>query len=394
MSERLGFIPLCAPHLGGNEWSYVKECLDTGWVSTAGPFVARFEKELAAYVQARHAVAAVNGTAALHIALLVAGVGPDDEVLMPTLTFIAPANAVRYVGAWPIFLDAEPRYWQLDVEKVADFLARDCHRQSGVWRNRSSGRRVRAILPVHVLGHPVDMGPLVDLARRHDLLVIEDATEALGARYKAGPVGTLGDVGCFSFNGNKVITTGGGGMIVTSRGDWAERARYLTTQAKDDPVEFVHGALGYNYRLTNVQAALGCAQLERLDAHIAAKRRIAARYCEGLAGVDGLTPAPREAPWAASIFWMSAVEIDEARYGLDRRALLTVLADEGIESRPLWQPLHQGPVHGGRNAQVYPVAERLNRVVLTLPSSVGLTDPQQERVVARLRSVARAVKAG
>lgn len=383
MSEPAGRIPLAAPHLGGNEWRYVKECLDTGWVSSVGAFVTRFEKELAARVQAPHAVAAVSGTAALHTALLVAGVEPDDEVLVPSLTFIAPANAVRYAGAWPVFLDAEPRHGQLDVGRVADFLSRHCRGDGGVVRNRGSGRRVRAILPVHVLGHPVDMDPLLDLARRHELRVVEDATEALGALYKGRPVGTLGDVGCFSFNGNKVITTGGGGMVVTSRQDWAERARYLTTQAKDDPVEFVHGAVGYNYRLTNIQAALGCAQLERLDEHLAAKRRLAAAYAGALRDVPGLT-VWGEAEWARSAFWISAVTVDAGTYGATSRDLLRRLAGAGIEARPLWQPLHRSPAHAGRQSAGCPVAEALYRDVLSLPSSVGLSGSDQQRVLAAL----------
>jgi perosamine synthetase len=334
-------------------------------------------------------VACTNGTSALHLALLVAGVEPEDEVLMPTLTFIAPANAVRYAGAWPVLLDAEPLHWQLDIERVTEFVDQQCERSHGVLRNRSSGRRVRAVLPVHVLGHPVDMDPLLELARRFGLLVIEDATEALGAEYKGRPVGTLGDIGCFSFNGNKVITTGGGGMLVTAREHWAARARYLSTQAKDDPVEFVHGSVGYNYRLTNLQAAMGCAQLERLDAHLAAKRRIAARYAEGLAGISGLTPMPVEAAWAASTFWISAVEVNEGLYGNSSRSLMSALARDGIETRPLWQPLHQGPVHAGREAFPCGVATRLSREGLTLPSSVGLTAAQQERVIASVREGAR-----
>jgi perosamine synthetase len=256
------FIPLSEPSIGGNEWKYVKECLDTNWVSSAGAFVDRFEAELAAYAGAQYGIATSNGTSALHVALLAVGVLPDDEVIVSTLTFIAPANAIRYVGAWPVFMDADATYWQMDVEKLADFLNNGCKWQDGQLKNIATGRRVSAILPVHILGHPCDMDPIIALAEKYGLKVIEDATESLGAQYKEHAVGTMGHVGCFSFNGNKLLTTGGGGMVVTNDSALAERVRYLTTQAKDDPLEYVHNEVGFNYRLTNIQAAIGCAQLE------------------------------------------------------------------------------------------------------------------------------------
>lgn len=379
-----GVIPLCVPHVGGNEWKYVKECLDTNWVSSVGPFVDRFERDLAAYVGTPHAVATVNGTAALHIALLVAGVQPDDEVLVPTLTFIAPANAIRYAGAWPVLIDAERDYWQMDAQRVVDFLDRECHRADGNFINRVTGRRVKAILPVHILGHPVDMDSILEAARKYELPVIEDATESLGARYKDHAVGNLGDLACFSFNGNKIITTGGGGMIVTRREELARKAKYLTTQAKDDPIEYVHGEIGYNYRLTNVQAALGCAQVEQLDEFIATKRRLAAAYTEAFADVPGITPM-REARWARSIFWIYTVLVDEAAYGEDARALLRRLARHRIQARPLWQPMHRSAVY--QNAQVYggEVADELNARALSLPSSVGLSQTEMRAVIEVVR---------
>jgi perosamine synthetase len=261
-------IPLSVPSLNGNEWKYVKACLDAGWVSSAGPFVDRFEQEVAGYLGAKYAVATVSGTAALHIALLVAGVRTDDEVLVPTLTFIAPANAVRYVGAWPVFIDVEPDYWQMAPAAVRQFLSDECRKVNGEIRNRTTGRRIAAILPVHILGHPSDSDSIMEVAAEFGLHVVGDATEGLGARYKNRPVGNLADISCLSFNGNKIITAGGGGMIVTDRKDWADRARYLTTQAKDNPVEYEHSQVGYNYRLSNIHAALGCAQLEKLDEYV------------------------------------------------------------------------------------------------------------------------------
>jgi perosamine synthetase len=378
-----GFIPLCVPHIQGNAWTYVKECLDTNWVSSVGPFVERFERQVAAYTGAQYGVATVSGTAALHIALLVAGVQPDDEVLVSTLTFIAPVNAIRYCGAWPVFIDAEPQYWQLDPQKVADFLEQDCAWEAGELRNRSTGRRVKAILPVHILGHPVNIDPILALARVYHLPVIEDATEGLGACYQERRVGSLGDIACFSFNGNKIITTGGGGIIVTDQEAWARKARYLTTQAKDDPLEYIHYEIGFNYRLTNMQAALGCAQMEQLDEYIAIKRRIAQQYQDAFQDTPGITPMP-EAPWASSTFWLYTVLVDETEYGMDSRALLGKLNSAGIQSRPLWQPIHLSPAHAG-HAYECPVAENLYRRALSLPCSVGLTEAQQAKVIAAVR---------
>lgn len=381
-------IPLCAPEIRGNEWAYVKECLDTNWVSSVGTYVDRFERALADASGARFAVATASGTSALHTALMVAGVGADDEVLVSTLTFIAPANAIRYVGAWPVFIDADPDYWQMDPVRVAEFLERGCERRGGGLHDRATGRRVRAIVPVHVMGHPVDMAPIMELARRYDLIVIEDATESLGARYRGTPVGHIGDVACFSFNGNKLITTGGGGMLVTDREDWARRAKYLTTQAKDDPVEFEHGAIGYNYRLTNVQAAIGVAQMEQLADYLAAKRRIADAYDAALGGVPGITPM-RQAPWATSAWWLYTILVDAPAFGMDSRALLRHLGARQIQTRPLWQPIHQSKAHlGTEPALGCPVAERLHRDALSLPCSVGLAAEQQSRVIDTILAAA------
>lgn len=377
------FIPLCVPEIRGNEWQYIKECLDTNWVSSVGLFVDRFERMLADYVGASHAVASVNGTAALHIALLVAGVQPDDEVLVSSLAFIAPANAIRYVGAWPVFIDAEREYWQMDAQRAKEFLERGCQWLNGELKNKATGRRVRAILPVHILGHPVDMDPILEAARKYDLAVIEDATEGLGAKYKGQRVGLIGDVACFSFNGNKLITTGGGGMIATNDETMARRAKYLTTQAKDDPVEFVHGDIGFNYRLTNLQAAMGCAQLEQVDEYIASKRRIAARYGDALRNLPGIVPMS-EAPWAFCVYWMYTILVKSEAYGMDSRALLRALGQVNVQTRPLWQPLHRSKPHASPRMADCEIAEKLNREGLSLPCSVGLTQSDQDRVVEAL----------
>lgn len=379
-ASQLPSIPLCAPEIRGNEWNYVKECLDGGWVSSVGDFVVRFEKDLARCTGARFGIATASGTAALHVALLVAGVEPEDEVIVSALTFIAPANAVRYVGAWPVFIDAEPEFWQMDPQKLRDFLQHGCIWRDGALYNRESGRRVRAIVPVHILGHPVDMDPILEAARRYGLVVIEDATESLGATYRGKEVGHLGDLACFSFNGNKVITTGGGGIILTDREEWAIRARHLTTQAKSDPLEYIHDEIGFNYRLTNIQAAVGVAQLELLDEYVAAKRQIAARYCEGLAGIRGIE-LPRQAAWAESIWWLYTIRVREAEAGTSGRALMQVLQEAGIQSRPLWQPLHLSPAHAASPPRPCPIATQLYREGLSLPSSVGLHPDDQDRVI-------------
>lgn len=374
------FIPLCVPEIRGNEWAYIKECLDTNFVSSVGPFVDRFERELAARVGAKFAVATINGTAALHIALLVAGIKPGDEVLVSTLTFIAPVNAIRYVGAWPVLVDAEPNFWQMDPQKAIDFLENGCDWKDGALRNRVTGRRVSAVLPVHILGHPADLDPILEYARKYNLCIIEDATEILGAKYKGRAVGHLGDIACFSFNGNKIITTGGGGMITTDNEAWARTAKYLTTQAKDDPVEFIHHAIGYNYRLTNIQAAMGYAQLEKLDEYIAIKRQIAAVYSEAFMRDPGLMPM-REANWAFSTYWMYTALVDKARYGMDSRALLRQLETHKIQTRPLWQPAHLSRAHRDAFAVDCSVATQLNRDAISLPCSVGLTRKDQARVI-------------
>jgi len=378
------FVPLIVPEIRGNEWAYVKECLDTNWVSSVGSYVERFERMVAERAGAKFAVATTNGTAALHIALLLAGVEQNDEVLVSSLTFIAPANTIRYVGAWPVFIDADPSYWQIDPQRIEDFLELDCVWQKGTLIRKGTGRRVRAILPVHILGHPVDLDAIQQIAERFALPVVEDATEGLGAQYRNRSLGGIGDVGCFSFNGNKIITTGGGGMLVTNRQDWAERARYLTTQAKDDPIEYVHGTVGYNYRLTNLLAAMGCAQMENLDAYIEAKRSIAARYQAALGCIPGIT-TPSEAEWATSTYWMYTIRIDERQTGIDARTLLRALHAKKIQTRPLWQPMHLSPAHSSHQHPPCPVAEALHGSALSLPCSVGLSEADQDRVIDAIR---------
>lgn len=392
-----GIIPLCAPEIRGNEWKYIKECLDTNWVSSAGSFVGRFERMVADYLGAGYAVATVNGTSALHLAMLVAGVGFDDEVLLPALTFVASANAVSYTGARPVFIDVDPDYRQIDIEKTADFLKKECRRDDAGLQNKTTGRRVKAIMPVHLLGHPVDLDPLIEMAEAYNLRVIEDNAESLGAKYLKdrgsineawSAVGAPRDISCLSFNGNKIITTGGGGMLLTNDEAVARRARYLSTQAKDESEELIHSEVGYNYRLTNIQAAMGVAQMESLDKYVGAKRGIAERYREGFDDVDGISP-PAEADWAKSTFWLNTVLVDRQVFGMDSRALLAKLREAAIETRPFWQPLHTLKPFADCFAYRIEAVNRLHRDGLSLPSSVGLGEKEQAKVIGVIRNAGR-----
>ena len=381
-------IPLSVPSLKGNEWKYVKECIDTEWISSAGAYVERFESEFAAFVHSPHAVACVNGTAALHVALRVVGVRPGDEVIVPTLTFIATVNAVRYMGAEPVFMDCDD-FYNIDVEKTVEFLNDETESRNGGVFNKRTGRRIAAIVPVHVFGNAVKLHQLVDICRERNIRIVEDATESLGSFYLNAELenrhtGTVGDIGCFSFNGNKIITTGGGGMIVTGEAQFAERAKYLTTQAKDDEVRYLHNDVGYNYRLTNVQAAIGVAQLERLPDFLRTKRENYARYKDAIEGIEGLTLADSP-PYAQNNHWMYPLQIDPTRYGRDREELMEHLKEEGIQTRPVWYLNHlQVPY---RECQAYRIEKALDLldVTLSLPCSVSLTETDIRYVTDRLR---------
>ncbi len=360
-------IPLCEPEISGSERTYLAEAVGRNELAMGG-FIPRFERMVADYVGTRHAVAVSSGTAALHLSLLAAGVGPGDEVIVPALTFIATANAVRYCGATPVIVDVEPYHWCMDPRQA----------------ERALRPGVKAIIPVHLLGHPFDYGPMPVPPGA----TIEDATEALGASWCDQKVGALGNMACLSFNGNKLITTGGGGMMLTDSDELATRVRYLANQAKDDPHEFVHKETGYNYRMSNLAAAVGCAQMEDVEDKLASKRRIAERYAAGLAGVPGIT-LPREAPWARSAWWLYTIRVSEREYGMGSRELMRRLEAEGIQSRPLWTPLHRQPSLRGCPAYGGEVAERIHAEALSLPSSVGLSEEDQERVIAVIRYSAR-----
>jgi perosamine synthetase len=362
-------IPVFAPWLSENVRRYVLDCVDTGWISSLGEYVPRFEREFARFCEAEHAVATSNGTTALHLALATLGIGPGDEVLVPDLTFVATANVVRYTGATPVLVDAHPTTWGMDPADAA----------------RKATARTRAVIPVHVYGHPVDLDPLRELGARHDIAVVEDAAEAHGARYKGRRVGALGRIGAFSFYGNKIITTGEGGMVVTNDGALAERARFLRDHAMDPKRRYYHPEVGFNYRMTNIQAAIGCAQLEQAEAILERRKAIAAAYEAGLAGVPGLGRPPAES-WAESVYWMYSVLIEPA-FGLDRDAVQQGLREQGVDSRPFFVPLHELPPY--RTALHFPVTTRLARSGINLPSGTGLTMDEIATVCRALRSLAR-----
>ncbi len=378
MSSPDGRIPLAEPTLGGNAARYLEECLATNYVSSIGPFVERFERELAAFVGTRHAVACASGTAALHLAFRVLGVGPGDDVLVPTLTFVASANPVRYLGGTPVLVDSEQATFNMDPELVSAEIRR---------RARLGLAQPKAIEVVHLVGHPAALEPILEAAGRHGVPVVEDASEALGATWSAGrlagrQVGSAGRIGCFSFNGNKIITTGGGGMLVTDDEAIARRARHLSTQARMPGRAYRHDEVGYNYRLSNLAAALGVAQLEQLPDLLARRRTIAAGYDAALAAVAGLGPAPR-ASWADPSFWLYTATLEQGA-ALGRDALLDGLTVAGIEARPLWTPLHLLPLYAEVPRLGGSVAETVFEGAVSLPSSSSLAASDQRRVADAL----------
>jgi perosamine synthetase len=383
------FIPLSVPSFQGNEKQYVKEAVDTEWVSTGGAFVTRFEKQTAEYNGASFAVACASGTAALHVALLEAGVKAGDEVIVPTVTFISPVNTVRYVGAVPVFMDCDD-HLNMDMEKVEGFVTGECDFKGGTLFDRRSKRKVTAVIPVHVFGHPADMDRLMEIAERYNLPVIEDATESLGSVYTKGrfrgkKTGTIGRFGCYSFNGNKIITTGGGGMIVTEDEKAASHMKYLTTQAKDDEVYFVHDEIGFNYRMTNLQAALGLGQIELLDRYIEIKRSNFRLYREALDGCRGLSFIG-EPEYARSNFWFYSLLVDKDRYGLSRNELLRKLLEHRVQARPLWKLNHLQKPYSDCTSFRIERATNLYEQVLSIPCSVGLGSEERQRVVSLLKN--------
>lgn len=359
------------PEFAGNEWAYVKETIDTGWVSSTGSYVDRFERDLADYTGTKRAVAIVNGTAALHVALLLAGVRPGDEVIVQPLTFIATVNAISYAGAIPHFVDVEASTLGMDPVALDEHLSAIAERRGDVVVNRLTGRRLAAIVPMHTFGHPVDLDLVLDTSRRHGIPLVEDAAESIGSLYKGRHTGNHGLVSALSFNGNKTVTTGGGGAVITNDEALGDRAKHLTTQAKvPHRWEYVHDEIGFNYRLPNLNAALGCAQLEELDGFIADKRRLADRYTEAFADVPGLDVV-REPEFARSNYWLNAILLDPSNAAL-RDPILAATNDAGFMTRPVWRLIHRLPMYAAAPRAGLAVAEGIEARLINIPSSPKL----------------------
>ena len=366
-------IPLCEPFLTERDRQYVADCVASTWISSSGEYINRLEESLARYVGVEHTVACNSGTSALHVSLLLSGVGADDEVIVPAVTFIASINAVRYAGAWPVFVDCD-EYCNIDVAAIGRFLAEECTSGNEATFNKKTGRRISAIIPVHVFGTSADMDPIAELARDYHLAVIEDACESLGSLYKGRRCGGLAPIGCLSFNGNKIVTAGGGGAILTNDASVARRARYLTTQAKEEGVEYIHHEVGYNYRMNNMMAALGLAQLETIEERLVRKRGNFALYQQAL-GAEHLVQQPA---WSDSNRWFYGYLCPDAK---SKERLIAACAHAGVQVRPLWYPNHlQRPYANMQSYRVRNATWFYERLV-NLPCSVGLTREQIEQVV-------------
>ena len=359
------------PVFAGNEKTYLADCIDTGFVSSVGEYVTRFEQELAGFTGARHAVAVTNGTTALHLALIAVGVKPDHEVLVPAMSFIATANAVAHAGAVPHFVDVSEETWGLDPQELATYLRAAAVTRDGSLVNRETGRTISAVVPMHTLGHPMDMPGLIEVATEFGLAIVEDAAESLGSRIGDVHTGLMGNLGVFSFNGNKTITTGGGGAIVTDNEELAHHIKHLSTTARvPHRFEFDHDEIGYNYRMPNINAALGVAQMEQLLAILANQRGLYERY-EREFGDDDLFLIKGERAGTTSNFWLQALLLD-SESGLDRNHLIEAALDAHLAVRPLWKPLNKVGAHSSSPSAPTPVAHELYDRVVCLPSSSSL----------------------
>jgi perosamine synthetase len=360
-------IPVATPCLNGKELEYVTDCIKSSWISSIGKYVTQFEDNFAAFCGTAYAISASNGTTALHLALVSLDIGEGDEVIVPDLTFVATANAVLYCGAKPVFVDSDEKTWNIDPSKIEENIT----------------ERTKAIIVVHLYGHPCDMAPIIKIAERYNLRVIEDAAEAHGAEYNLRRVGSFGDAGVFSFYGNKIITTGEGGMITTNNTELMKKMRMLRDHAMSNTKRYWHDVLGYNYRMTNIQAAIGVAQMEQINGFIEAKRRNAAIYNSLLNKIDGIT-LPPEADGCKNVYWMYSVLIED-NFGISRDEVMVRLQEKGIDTRPFFYPLHQLPIY--RRDTVYPVSMTLSRKGINLPSATTLTETDIRTVCEALYSL-------
>lgn len=367
-------IPVCVPLLAGNEKKYVNDCLRTNWISSSGKYVHLFEEKFSRYCGKNFGIATTNGTTALHLALASAGVGPGDEVIMPTFTIASPAFATIYCGAKPVFVDIEPDTWNIDPKKIEEKIT----------------KKTKAIIPVHIYGHPCDMTPIMRIARKYKLLVIEDSAEAHGAEYKGKKVGGIGHMSCFSFYGNKIITCGEGGMVVTSDKRIAQRCRKLKNLSFLKEKRFWHEEVGFNYRMTNIQAAVGLAQFEQIEKYVKMRRKNARLYNSLLKNIPGVI-LPVERPDTKNVYWMYSILIDK-EFGVGRKKLMEKLKAKGIETRTFFIPMHNQPVFkkaGCGMAKRYPIAEDVARKGIYLPSGSGLKKAEIKYICDCIRTIGK-----
>ena len=373
-------IPLSVPNLSGNEWKYIKDCLDTNWVSSAGSYVDSFENKMANYTGAEFAIATSNGTAALHISLILLNIGFNDYVIVPNLTFVASVNAIKYTGANPILIDVDTDTWQMDLNLLQTFLECETEIVNQSCVLKETGRTIKAIMPVHVHGNMCNMDRLIQMAEEYHLEVIEDATESLGSKYNGKHAGTLGILGCLSFNGNKIITAGGGGMIITNNKKLAKKAKHITTQAKSDTIQYIHDETGYNYRLVNILAAMGVAQLEQLPGFIQKKKEITSLYKKKLTGIEDIQFQQIKKDVEPN-FWLTAIGTSK------QKELLTFLNTNNIESKPLWMPMNQLPMFADDSYITNNnVSNELYKTCLNLPCSTNIEDVDIEFVCRMILS--------
>jgi perosamine synthetase len=367
-------IPVCAPKIDEYDIQRVIECMRSTWISGVSKYVEEFEEKFARYCGCKYGVATNSGTTALHLALVTIGIRSGDEVIVPTFTMIATANAITYTGAKPVLVDAEPRTWNIDPTKIEEKIT----------------KRTKAIITVHTYGHPVDMDPILEIAEKYSLIVIEDAAESHGAEYKGKKTGSIGQMGCFSFYSNKIITTGEGGMIVTNNEELAERARWLRAHAFGRyGKHFYHEALGFGYRMSGLQAALGLAQLERIDEFVLIRRNNAKLYNSLLSELGEKITLPPEAPWAKNVYWMYSILIED-NFGMSRDELMKRLESEGIETRTFFYPIHVQPIYAKQyREESFPVADELSRKGINLPSGNNLTSTEIEYVCECIKKYAK-----
>ena len=375
-TETSSRIYLSPPHMSPNERGLLLDAFDSNWIAPLGPHVEAFEREFAEKVGVKYAVALASGTSALHLALLILGIEPGDDVATSTLTFVATANAIHYVGANPVFIDSQTSSWNLDPELLAVELR----------EAKLRGRPIKAVLAVDILGQCADYDAIKDLCDQYQIPLIEDAAESLGATYKGKPAGGFGDIGCFSFNGNKIITTSSGGMLVTANKEWADRARFLATQARDPFPHYEHSVIGFNYRMSNLLAAVGRGQLSVLDERVHQRRENYRFYQQEIGSLPGIALAP-ELPAGRSTHWLSCITVDPIQFGATREDIRLALERENIESRPVWKPMHMQPAYAHCRARGGAVAEEFFENGLCLPSGSSLTVGDLKRVVAVIHSV-------